>query len=143
MIRSQFTFGVLAVLLLSLSIGSSEAQTCQDILDNNRYRCQFSEEGAAPFGGCFQFNSSSPTLSDKFDVQFGVTHGCTCKAKGGVAKPDFNASKEFLCVSHGALGSQGLEGKVSGNGKKIKNGFLSNNGGNSFVFECELDPTCV
>jgi hypothetical protein len=142
MTKSLFTFGMLVALLLSLNVGASQAQTCQDILDNNRYRCQFSEESAAPFEGCFQFNSSTPTLSDKFDVNFGVTHGCTCKAKGRVAEPDFNASKEFLCVSHGALGSQALEGKVSGKGKNIKNGFLSNNGGNSFVFKCELDPTC-
>jgi len=142
MTKSVLTLGMLVALLLSLNVGSSQAQTCQDIVDNNRYRCQFSEEASAPFGGCFQFNSSTPTLSDKFDLQFGVPHGCTCKAKGKVAKPDFNAANEFLCVSHGALGSQAIEGKVSGNGKKIKNGFFSNNGGNSFVFECEVDPTC-
>lgn len=141
--KSVLTCSVVGALLLILGISASQAKNCQDILDNNRYRCQFNDEVSFPFEQCIQFNSSTPTVSTKFDVDFnGIDYGCTCKAKGKVAEPDFNASKEFLCVFFNDVAAAALEGKVSRNGKKIKDGFFSRPEGNSIVFKCELDPTC-
>ena len=58
-------------------------------------------------------------------------------------KPNFNVSKEFFCVvPFDSTSAAALESKVSGNGKKIKEGFFGNEAGTSVVFKCELDPTC-
>jgi hypothetical protein len=92
---------------------------------------------------CFQFISPG-TQSPKFDVVIdGPAIGCTCKAEGKVEDPALDASKEFFCVQPIDLThAQVFGGKVSGNGKKIKDGFTGTAQGEAGVLECELDPTC-
>jgi len=140
-----WTCSATVALLLGLGVSSSQAEDCQDILANNLYRCQVNAEVLGPFESCYQFVSPG-TLSPKFDLVIdGTGHfGCTCKAKGKVDDPHFNASKEFFCVEPVNYSlAEALEGKVTGNGKKIKGGFVSNQSGVSGVIECELDPTCT
>ena len=140
---AALTCSTAVALLLVLGVGSSQAENCQDILDNNLYRCQFNVEGEILSEVCLQFVSPG-VESAKFDlVAGGVNFGCTCKAKGEVDDPDFNASKEFFCVNPiDTTRAEALEGRVSGSGKKIKGGSYGNSFGNSGVIECELDPTC-
>src|SRR5262245_12783092 len=98
MTKSLFTFGLLVVLLLGLDVGSSQAAKCQDILDNNLYRCHVNFEGGATEHPCVQVVSPG-VQSQKFDlVTEGLNFGCTCKATGPVDDPDFSASNEFFCV---------------------------------------------
>lgn len=141
----NFAFGSMAVgLLLGLSVGSSQAANCQEILGNNLYRCQANSETSGPFEVCVQFFSPG-TVSTKFDLMFGsaARYGCTCLAKGKVDAPDFGVSKEFLCADPiGTGSSQALRGKVSGNGNKIKGGFQVFSSGPAVMFACELDPAC-
>jgi hypothetical protein len=140
--KSLFTFDAVVALLLTVGVGSSRAKNCQDLLDNNLYRCQFNSESSGPGEGCVQAVSPG-SVSSKFDLVFGgVTfNGCSCKAKGSVDKPQFNASKEFVCIN--PFSNEAVTGTVSSNGKKIKAGFDALSTGDSAVLECELDPTCV
>jgi hypothetical protein len=138
------TLGAAVALLLVPGVGSSAAQNCQTILDQNLYRCRFNQKGVGRSEGCVQF-SSPGAQSAPFDLLInGDTYGCTCRATGTVAKPKFNASREFLCVQFPVQGDNraaALEGKVSSNGK-IRGGYGGTNDGDSVVFECELDPAC-
>jgi hypothetical protein len=136
------TCSAATALLLTLGVDSSQAENCQDLLTNNRYRCHING-GANLIELCFQFISPG-TQSPKFDVVIdGPAIGCTCKATGKVEDPDLDASKEFFCVQPIDLThAQAFGGKVSGNGKKIKDGFTGTAQGGSGVLECELDPNC-
>src|SRR4051794_40088263 len=143
--RKVFITGAGSLLLaglLGLGGGTSQAGNCQDALDNHRYRCHINA-GAGVFELCFHFVSPG-THSPHFDLGIDgpAVIGCTCKATGTVKDPNLNASKEFFCVEPiDSTNAQALEGKVSGNGQKIKGGFTSNAEGDGGVFECELDPT--
>jgi hypothetical protein len=143
---AALTGSTAVALLLVLAMGSSGAQDCQTILDQNLYRCRFNQEGVGRSEGCVQF-SAPGSQSAPFDLTVvdGDTYGCTCRATGTVAKPSFNASREFLCVQFGVQGDNptaALEGTVSVNGKKIRGGYGGTNNGDSVVFECELAPAC-
>ena len=139
---AALTWSTAVALLLVLGVGSSEAQNCQAILDQNLYRCRFNQQSVGRSEGCVQFSSPGPQLAPfQLVIIDGDTYGCTCKATGTVAKPNFNASREFLCVQ-GGTPAAALEGQVSKNGKKIRGGYGGSNDGDSVVFECALDPTC-
>jgi hypothetical protein len=73
--------------------------------DQNLYRYRFNQAGVGRSEGCVQF-SSPGAQSAPFDLAVigANTYGCTCKATGTVAKPDFNASRAFLCVQFGCAG---------------------------------------
>jgi hypothetical protein len=79
-------------------MGSSHAkENCQDLLENNLYRCNMTIETGVQYEFCLQ--AVSPGVeSEKFDVViFGSESlGCTCKAKGKVDKPTFDTSKAHL-----------------------------------------------
>ncbi len=121
------------------------AANCQDLLENNLYRCRVNGEGGGLFEDCFQFTSPG-VVGSKFDLTIAGLEGtfeCECKATGSVSNPKFNASTAFLCG--GADFGDAFEGKVSGNSKKITKGqvFLNDDPDTAFVFECVLDPTCT
>ena len=130
-------------LLLVLGVGSSAARNCHDILDNNRYRCRFNQDGVGRSVGCIQFVSPGAGAApfDLVSNDGGGTYGCTCKATGTVSKPDFNASRTFLCVLVNDPASA-LEGTVSVNGKKIRGGRGGSSNGDAAVFHCKLAPGC-
>lgn len=138
-------FGSAAVaVLVAVGVGSSQAANCQEILGNNRYRCQTNSENSGPGQVCIQFFAPG-TVSTKFDLMYGsvARYGCTCLAKGKVGAPEFHVSKAFLCADPITTAtSQAIQGKVSGNGNKIKGGFQVFSTGSAIVFECELDPAC-
>jgi hypothetical protein len=126
------------------------AENCEDLLDNNAYFCQVTPQIGSDFtfGDCFLFNSASPVLGD-FDLTvagLGETLGCSCETKK-VTK--FKQTKRFLCVTAeqddnvSAVDAVAFEGKVTGNGKKIKKGQVVFEDGHSFIFNCELDPSCA
>jgi hypothetical protein len=136
------------------------AENCQDLLDNNAYHCQVTRQDGSSFEDCFVFNSASPVLGD-FDLTvegLGQTLGCSCETK----KADkFKQTKTFLCVTAredenvsvadtvsdgdnvSVPDSIAFEGKVSGKGTKIKKGQVVENDGFSYIFTCELDPSCA
>lgn len=129
------------------AVPRAQAQNCQDLLANNRYRCQIKTELGAQFEACFQFQSPG-SLSGKFDMSVDggpdlfTTLECECKAKSDFNDPKFNQSTEFLCGNEQY--GDAAEGKAGGHGKKITNGqFLYNVTPNlAYVFQCALDATC-
>lgn len=139
---SLTTCAVAALLLIAPADSTRAASNCEEILGDNLYRCQVKQEAGAQFENCSQFVSSGGK-SSKFDlvIDGAFTFGCTCRAKGSIKKPKFNASKEFLCVASNV--GEAIVGKVSGNGAKIKGGFLADETGPSVIIECVLDPTCA
>ena len=46
---AALTWSTAVALLLVLDVGSSQAKDCQDILDNNRYHCQASQDNGKQF----------------------------------------------------------------------------------------------
>jgi len=145
-------FLALAALTFALvtiaAVPMAQAQNCQDLLANNRYRCQVKTELGAQFEACFQFVSPG-SLSTKFDLSvsggsyFLTTLECECKAKGSFNHPKFNQSTEFLCGNEQY--GDAAEGKAGGQGKKISNGqyFYNATSDRSDVFQCTLDATCA
>ncbi len=137
-------------LLLSAPTRSStvQAETCQDLLDNNVHRCQVKGDffdGA--FEECFRFTTPG-VRSENFDLALdlgpGVILSCDCQAKGGFKNPRFSAAKEFHCVTdpvNGAIGIQ-FTGRVGGKGATLRDVQGVNNFGSSFVAACERDPAC-
>src|SRR5262245_17640562 len=130
------------------AVPTAQAQNCQDLLANNRYRCQIKTELGSQFEGCVQFQSPG-SLSSKFDMitsgssVFATTLECECKAKSDFNDPKFNQATEFLC---GNLEfGDAAEGKAGGHGRRITNGqyfFNDPTTDVSYVFQCTLDATC-
>jgi hypothetical protein len=106
--KSLFVGSVFLAFALTAATGlrPSQAEDCQDVLDNNVYSCQVKADFGNEFSDCFRFFSPG-TQSDKFDLfveGLGQIQGCSCKASGSFGTPDFNASKEFECVTSGSGG---------------------------------------
>ena len=163
--KSVFTVGLLLAFVLSFSVVSAhddkdddrKEKNCQDLLDNNVYRCQVKSDFDTAFEDCFRFTSPGVQSQD-FDLftdGLGEVLGCECKAKGSFKNPRFNKSNDFHCVNarEQAEGEAFLniafEGQVSAEwdrgkkrGKRINNGQAVNEFGDSFVFQCKLDPAC-
>jgi hypothetical protein len=142
--KSLFTIAGLFSLFLIATADKAQAANCQDLLANNLYRCRIASELGELFEDCFQFVSPG-VVGTKFDLSlFGGEEilECECKANGSVSKPKFNASTAFLCGN--AEFGDAVEGKVSGNSKKITKGqfFFNDELDESLVFECVLDPAC-
>jgi hypothetical protein len=146
--KQFFAFAALTCALITLAaVPVARAQNCQDLLANNRYRCQVKTELGSQFAACFQFKSPG-NLSSKFDMSvdggpdFGTTLECECKAKSDFGDPKFNQSTEFLCGNQ--TFGDAAEGKAGGHGRKITNGqyFFNSTPDLSYVFQCTLDATC-
>lgn len=150
---------ILGGLVLTLAVVgrvpmAQAAANCEDLLDNNAYRCEVTRQDGSSFEDCFVFNSDSPVVGD-FDLTvegLGQTLGCSCETK----KADkFKQTKTFLCVTAreddnvsvadnvSVPDSIAFEGKVAGKGTKIKKGQVVENDGFSYIFTCELDPSCA
>jgi hypothetical protein len=140
---AALTFALVAI----MAVPMAQAQNCQDLLANNRYRCQVKTELGFQFEACFQFKSPG-ILSNKFDMSvdggpaFFTTLECECKAKSDFNNPKFNQSTEFLCGNEQY--GDAAEGKAGGHGRKITKGqfFYNSTPDRSDVFQCTLDATC-
>jgi len=140
---AALTFTLVAI----AAVPMAQALNCQDLLANNRYRCQIKTELGSQFEACFQFISPGG-LSSKFDMSvdggpaFFTTLECECKAKSDFNNPKFNQSTEFLCGNQQY--GDAAEGKAGGHGRKITNGqfFYNSTPDRSDVFQCTLDATC-
>jgi hypothetical protein len=146
-------FRMIGGLALTLAVAGNAQPVqanCEDRLDNNAYRCQITFEGdpGDSFEDCLIFNSEDPFFGD-FDLfveGLGTTLGCSCEA----TKKKFDGSNTFLCVNalldnvsiDDGSAAVAFEGKVTKKGKKIKKGQVVFNDGASYIFTCELDPTC-
>jgi|SRR5262245_8907110 len=143
--KSLFVGSVFLAFALTTASGLplAHAENCQDVLDNNVYSCQVKADFGNEFSDCFRFFSPG-TQSDKFDLfveGLGQVQGCSCKASGSFGTPDFNASKEFECVTSGS-GGYGIQFSGKADGTRLKKGQVSDEFGNSYIFECKLDPNC-
>jgi hypothetical protein len=142
---SLFIGGAFLTFVLTAATGLrlAQAENCQDVLDNNVYRCQVKSDFDTPFEDCFRFTSPG-VQSDKFDLfvdGLGIVQGCSCKAGGSFNTPDFGASKEFQCVTTG-IDDFGIAFNGRADGTQLKKGQAVNEFGDSFLFQCKLDPTC-
>lgn len=142
MTKSFLVLTVLALALLTfVSLGHAN---CEDLLGDKIYRCQGKDEFyGEPFDECFRFNSTTPTVSNKFDLTVDglyQTLGCSCKAKGNFKNPIWGGSNEWECVTpdSGYLWA----GKVAGKGK-ISKVHAAHASGSTWVFNCVIDPACV
>jgi hypothetical protein len=123
--------------------GAARAATCADFLASNVYTCHIKSDFGSDFTDCFRFTSPG-VVSENFDLAvdgLGQTLGCDCQTGGSVATPKFGNSKGFHCVAQSGdpLGIY-FSGKASSN--KIKKGQAVNQGGNSFIYDCVLNPAC-
>ena len=147
MTKSFLSLAVLALVFLTF-IGSGHAATCEDLLGNNVYRCEgIGEHGMGTFDECFRFNSTAPTVSDKFDLTvdgLGETLACSCKATGKVTNPVWDQSKDWVCITSpsSSEGSYTWGGKVGGKGK-ISKVYAVDSSGGTYIFSCVIDPACV
>ena len=147
-------------LVLTLAVAGSAPlvqakKNCEDLLDNNAYRCEITTQEGDVFHDCFVFNTADPVVGDFDLVVEGLQEeplGCSCETKKA---NKFKQTKTFLCVTArpeednvslednvSVQDSIAFEGKVSGKGKKIKKGQIVGNNGFSYIYTCELDPTC-
>lgn len=148
--KSLCTVGSLMALLLTVAVSSAAADgrkdTCQEALNNNVYHCKVKSDFGTSFEDCFRFTSPG-VFSEDFDLHvdgFGDL-ACECKAEGSFRRPKFEKSEdEFHCVSVAATSffSLAFEGSVEDDGDELKDVQAVNDGGNSFVVECKLDPEC-
>lgn len=148
MIRPVFLFTVMGLALLTFT-GLCHAANCEELLGNNVYRCEAIGENSIgpPFNECFRFNSTAPTVSNNFDLTvdgLGDTLGCSCKATGKVARPAWDQSKEWVCVTSATSSEGGFTwgGKVAGKGK-ISKVYAISSDGSTYMFSCVIDPACV
>ena len=144
--KSLFVGGAFLALALSAVSGlpSAQAEDCQQVVDNNVYRCHVKSDFGDEFSDCFRFTSPG-TQSYKFDLfvdRLGHIQGCSCRASGSFNTPDFNASKEFACVT--TVEDEDFQISFSGiaDGTQLKKGQVVNEFGDSFIFECRLKPDC-
>ncbi len=145
--NSLFVGGAFVAFALTFAAGIhlARAENCQDVLGNNVYSCDVKSEFGDEFSDCFRFTSPG-TQSDKFDLfvdRLGHVQGCSCKAAGSFSTPDFNGSKEFACVT--TVEDDDFQISFSGkaDGTRLKKGQVVNEFGDSFLFECQLDPHCA
>ncbi len=132
--------------LVTMTASATFAATpCDDLLDNNVYRCHIKADFLPdPFDDCFRFTSPG-VQSEDFDLfvdGLGIVQGCDCSATGSFSKPKFGAAKEFHCVAT-ATGGYGIAFRGTASGTKIKDGRIIDEFGASYVYECERDPECL
>jgi hypothetical protein len=147
--KSLCTVGALTVFLLISAMHTASAKTCQDLLDNNTYRCQLKPPPGTfePFEVCFTFIAEAPGTQLNFVLHL-IAGGevfplvCACKAGGSFQNPAFGTSKEFLCASslHEGFTNLAVEG-VAGK-DKISGQIVEETTGFPYVYQCVLDPTC-
>ena len=151
---------ILGGLVLTLAVAggvpvAQAAANCEDLLDNNAYGCEITTQEGDVFHDCFIFNTEDPVVGD-FDLFVeGLQEeplGCSCETKKA---NKFKQTKSFACVTARSEDTVSLEdnvsvqdsivfeGKVTGKGKKIKKGQIVQDDGFSYIFTCELDPTCA
>ena len=150
---------IISGLVLTLAVAGSAPlvqakKNCEDLLDNNAYRCEITTQEGDVFHDCFVFNSADPVVGDFDLVVEGLQEeplGCSCETKKA---KKFKQTKSFACVTARTDDNVSLddnvsvqdsivfEGKVSGKGKKIKKGQIVQDNGFSYIYTCELDPTC-
>jgi len=151
--RKIWLYIILITIFITGTLGvpnQSIAVNCQDLLNNNVYRCHVKSDFGSEFEDCFRFTSLG-IVSEDFDLNIDglpwETLACECEAKGSFKKPVFNAGREFHCVNSQFVDPELLlniafEGDVVKKGKEIKEGEAVNEFGNSFVYECVIDPAC-
>ena len=147
---------VSAALLGGLFVGttalSSQAQAlnCADLLGDTLYSCQVLFEGdTEPFSECLQFNSSTPEVSDKFDLTVAglsdIPLGCSCTPAGSLRSPQFNSSLNWTCVGTDPenFGPEAytFAGTVTRKGD-LKNVSAVFSDGDSYLLSCTPDPEC-
>jgi hypothetical protein len=145
----------LFVIVAVASSHASSAQNCEDVLNNNRYRCQGNNTFVGPAEVCIEFRSPGE-ISSQFDMLedlnfvgpavLTVSYGCVCNPVG-VHSPEFNASHtDFLCASRkddlcasAFLAPSAIAGSWKGRTLVYR---ASNANGQSAVYSCTLDPNC-
>ena len=143
MTKSVFVFALLGLTLITFAgSGPVHATGCEELLGDNNYRCQGQADSTSPFETCLNFHSTMSIKSSKFDLSVPSLGnlGCSCKAKGSSTTPVWDNSKEWVCTGD-AEGGYVFGGSVAGKGK-LKKVYAVKNNGNSFVFNCVVDPTC-
>lgn len=142
MMKSVLVVAVMGLAFMTFT-GIGHATNCEDLLGDNIYRCEGKNESDIRlFNECFRFNSTTPSVSTKFDLYvdgLGTTLGCSCKAKGSFTNPTWGDSKEWECV---APNGYVWAGKVAGKGKISKVHAVSAEG-STYIFNCVVDPACV
>jgi len=166
--KSLLVRNALVALFVIVGVASSHAssaQNCQDVLNNNRYRCQGNSTFVDfPVEVCIAFLSPGK-ISSQFDMSedlnfvgpdvLTVFYGCVCNPGAdpfiaGVSSPEFNASRtDFLCASQkdavcaegSILAPSAIAGRVSSDGGTLVYR-ASNANGQSAVYSCTPDPNC-
>jgi hypothetical protein len=142
MTKLLFVFAVLGLASVTFAGIGNAAGNCEDLLGDNIYRCEVKDEsGTLRDQDCFRFNSA-PTISQDFDlnVDLGGAFGCSCRFTGSFNTPTADASKEWICINPTSVLTFG--GKVAGK-EKISKVFGLNQGGDTFIFNCVVDPACT
>jgi len=147
-------FPTLAAILLPVLAVAADAErgarNCQRLLDNHVYRCQVKASFGGKFTDCLRFTSPG-AQSTKFDLSAdrlpGQVLGCACRAGGSFARPQFNASNDYSCVTSGngtgdelGIAFQGTVDELTS--LTITQGRADNEFGDTFVFLCIFDPVC-
>jgi hypothetical protein len=143
MSKSVFLSSLLGLALIIFAGSNSvHATGCEELLGDNNYRCQAQADWTSSFETCLNFHSTMSIKSSKFDLSVPSLGnlGCSCKAKGSSTAPVWDDSKEWVCTGD-AEGGFVFGGSVAGKGK-LKKVYAVKNNGNSFVFNCVVDPSC-
>jgi hypothetical protein len=145
-LRSTVRGTLVAAGLAALGTHSSAvdaAGICQDRLADNVYSCNVRSDADARFQDCLRF-SAPGSISEDFDLfsdNFNDVLACDCKTRGTLDQPEFGTSLMFQCVSNVSqafnVAFQGRAGQ-----SRITRGQAINSFGDSFVFECTIDPAC-
>ena len=127
---------------------AAAAPTCVDLLAGKVFRCQVTTSFGRTFEDCYRFaapGTRSPELdlvTDLVDDRF----GCACQPRGTLKRPVFGLTKAFTCSGGGTSGlfTLTLAAKVAGKNQKtkIRGGRGTNDAGDSFLFQCVVDPAC-
>lgn len=132
---------IIGVALAVTSLGEAGARpNCQDILNNNTYRCEGKTSSGAEGTLCLRFVSPG-VFSSNFDLDFGeVKLGCSCKPQGSFKRPKFNESRSWYCVGTGEEAFL-FEGFASPFALHRVRGADSR--GSTAIYNCKRDPDCA
>jgi hypothetical protein len=135
-----------AAAILATLAAPAAAQTCADVMtgpSGGGFGCDWSFEPTSStrgtfaldsnsndsFNGCLTFEQGQTTSSlpaPKFNVwvDFKVVYGCTCRATGPVASPNFDAGVFFECVKYTTQPTQPGANNFAGSivGRVVPNG---------------------
>ena len=149
--KKSFLFVVvLGLALITFTSAGNAQSSCEYLLGDTVYSCEVKSESGDPLIDCLRFNSTAPTTSGNFDlIVDGLgsrNFGCSCKTTGSFKNPKFDASKEWVCVTTDQTDFNGSGytwwGKVTSSGK-IKKVYAAGSGGDTYIFNCVIDPACV